>query len=114
MDDLLHTLRRATEFLTLQRQVQLHSGQDAARYALDRVIAKSPVTRSFLAQVQELIKNDRVTVLLQGETGTGKQYMGRVIHYNSPRACLLYTSDAADERSSVDLGGRRIIKKKKT
>ena len=31
---------------------------------------------------------------------------------NTP--CLLYTSDAADERSSVDLGGRRIIKKKKT
>ena len=30
------------------------------------------------------------------------------------RTCLLYTSDAADERSSVDLGGRRIIKKKKT
>ena len=29
------------------------------------------------------------------------------------RCCLLYTSDAADERSSVDLGGRRIIKKKK-
>ena len=30
-----------------------------------------------------------------------------------PHGCLLYTSDAADERSSVDLGGRRIIKKKK-
>ena len=29
------------------------------------------------------------------------------------KRCLLYTSDAADERSSVDLGGRRIIKKKK-
>ena len=29
------------------------------------------------------------------------------------KICLLYTSDAADERSSVDLGGRRIIKKKK-
>ena len=29
-----------------------------------------------------------------------------------PFPCLLYTSDAADERSSVDLGGRRIIKKK--
>ena len=29
------------------------------------------------------------------------------------RICLLYTSDAADERSSVDLGGRRIIKKKR-
>ena len=33
----------------------------------------------------------------------------RPIHIYS---CLLYTSDAADERSSVDLGGRRIIKKK--
>ena len=30
----------------------------------------------------------------------------------SLQGCLLYTSDAADERSSVDLGGRRIIKKK--
>src|SRR5665648_1277564 len=29
-------------------------------------------------------------------------------------SCLLYTSDAADEEDSVDLGGRRIIKKKKT
>ena len=32
---------------------------------------------------------------------------------NMALICLLYTSDAADERSSVDLGGRRIIKKKK-
>ena len=32
---------------------------------------------------------------------------------NQAGDCLLYTSDAADERSSVDLGGRRIIKKKK-
>src|SRR5664280_2531389 len=32
---------------------------------------------------------------------------------NLPMACLLYTSDAADEEDSVDLGGRRIIKKKK-
>ena len=31
---------------------------------------------------------------------------------SAPQVCLLYTSDAADERSSVDLGGRRIIKKK--
>ena len=30
------------------------------------------------------------------------------------RGCLLYTSDAADDHACVDLGGRRIIKKKKT
>ena len=33
--------------------------------------------------------------------------------HGSIMICLLYTSDAADERSSVDLGGRRIIKTKK-
>ena len=38
----------------------------------------------------------------------------QIIEIGTPWACLLYTSDAADERSSVDLGGRRIIKKKKT
>ena len=39
--------------------------------------------------------------------------IGMDVHEN-PWICLLYTSDAADERSSVDLGGRRIIKKKKS
>jgi two-component system response regulator AtoC len=86
MEDLRHALTRATEFLTLQRQVHLQVGQEAAHYALDRVIAKSPITQGFLGQIRELAKNDRVTVLLQGETGTGKQYMARVIHYNGTRA----------------------------
>ncbi|WDT36836.1 hypothetical protein PVA38_11525 [Streptococcus pneumoniae D39] len=36
------------------------------------------------------------------------------IRYFLSTTCLLYTSDAADEARSVDLGGRRIIKKKKT
>lgn len=85
MEDLLHALHRATELLTLQRQVRLQSGQEVERYALDRVIAKSPVTQAFLAQVRELAKSDRVTVLLQGETGTGKQYTGRVMHFNGAR-----------------------------
>src|SRR5678815_3607953 len=35
-----------------------------------------------------------------------------LVRHAKVRRCLLYTSDAADERSSVDLGGRRIIKKK--
>jgi two-component system, NtrC family, response regulator AtoC len=86
MEDLQHTLRRATDLLALRRQVQWQSGQEVDRYALDRVIANSPVTQLFLQQIRELAKSDLVTVLLQGETGTGKQYMGRVIHFNSPRA----------------------------
>lgn len=86
MDDLHLALRRATDLLTLRRQVQLHNGQDTKRYAIDRMIAHSPAMQTFMQQVRELAKSDRVTVLLQGETGTGKQYMGRVIHFSSPRA----------------------------
>ena len=46
---------------------------------------------------------------LAGELGAGITLIAETM----PKGCLLYTSDAADERSSVDLGGRRIIKKKK-
>ena len=53
---------------------------------------------------------DRVRHRLQLEDGH-RERDGGVPHRHG--ACLLYTSDAADERSSVDLGGRRIIKKKR-
>src|SRR5678816_1724573 len=47
------------------------------------------------------------------ETGHRSDVKHRGGRSRSLSCCLLYTSDAADERSSVDLGGRRIIKKKK-
>ena len=48
--------------------------------------------------------------------GTAKRCLGLLDRQRDDQSapCLLYTSDAADERSSVDLGGRRIIKKKNT
>src|SRR5665648_1253192 len=42
-----------------------------------------------------------------GADGLGRCVLSRILY-----GCLLYTSDAADEEDSVDLGGRRIIKKK--
>ena len=56
-----------------------------------------------LAQRQETQPTQQTCL----DHGSGKHSGGR------RGRCLLYTSDAADERSSVDLGGRRIIKKKK-
>src|SRR5664280_3833238 len=49
---------------------------------------------------------------LDGEVGVFPETEG--VHLQTGRfgVCLLYTSDAADEEDSVDLGGRRIIKKK--
>ena len=62
---------------------------------------------------------DRVIVARDFAEGHGRvkrQWHGEARRLPGPgqgEGCLLYTSDAADERSSVDLGGRRIIKKKK-
>ena len=51
--------------------------------------------------------------LIRAFQAEGFIYHSEVCIWKDPvTACLLYTSDAADERSSVDLGGRRIIKKK--
>mgnify|MGYP003380861083 CR=1 FL=1 len=59
---------------------------------------------SFLQKEQTLLTKEN----LESEISSKLE---SIFENNMP--CLLYTSDAADERSSVDLGGRRIIKKKK-
>ena len=57
-------------------------------------------------------RNRRRRRALRDHSGTDRRKPAPVFR-PGVRACLLYTSDAADERSSVDLGGRRIIKKKR-
>ena len=54
-------------------------------------------------------KGQRVDKFMVNERGKLVRTTNFGVQLNT---CLLYTSDAADERSSVDLGGRRIIKKK--
>ena len=49
---------------------------------------------------------------MTSEDGNGNVSWSDPVAFKAVGGCLLYTSDAADERSSVDLGGRRIIKKK--
>mgnify|MGYP007068909974 CR=1 FL=1 len=44
--------------------------------------------------------------------GNARFVRGEPMISHPPRDCLLYTSDAADDLLCVDLGGRRIIKKK--
>jgi DNA-binding NtrC family response regulator len=55
------------------------------RYRFDSVIGQStPMQQVF--QVLELVAPMNSTVLIQGETGTGKELIARTIHHNSPRA----------------------------
>src|SRR5678816_2895871 len=62
--------------------------------------------------IDQLISLKRVGSPTISPNGQWVAYTVREANWdeNNYHTCLLYTSDAADERSSVDLGGRRIIK----
>jgi DNA-binding NtrC family response regulator len=55
------------------------------RYRFDNVIGQSPAMQTVF-QSLELVAPMNSTVLIQGETGTGKELIARTIHHNSPRA----------------------------
>ena len=61
---------------------------------------------------QRVCPQDRVRLPGQGPLFCWLPFFQLAVLQHLLFGCLLYTSDAADERSSVDLGGRRIIKKK--
>ncbi len=66
----------------LDRLAQLEQIDPGPRQpgAADRVVAKSPAMRACLELVEKA-QRTRATVLLQGETGTGKEVIARVIHH---------------------------------
>ena len=66
--------------------------------------------RQLLQRAQYGRVHRQAAQIFEGRPGSGDHQHSRT--RVPPSGCLLYTSDAADERSSVDLGGRRIIKKK--
>ncbi len=77
---------RALEFLALRHRVEFALEDQNAAYALSNIDARSPTMQLLLGQVRDVAQNAKATVLLQGETGTGKEFLARVIHGNGPRA----------------------------
>ncbi|BAM06486.1 sigma-54-dependent transcriptional regulator [Leptospirillum ferrooxidans] len=84
MDELLLSLANATRFLSLSREARYWTGKESERYALEHMVAESETSLHLKKQVRDLASNDQVTVLLQGETGSGKEYVSKVLHYNGP------------------------------
>jgi two-component system response regulator AtoC len=78
-------IRRALDFLALRRRISAESEHEANPYRLSHVISRSPAMQQVLAHARDVAHNARATVLLQGETGTGKEFLARVIHHNGPR-----------------------------
>ncbi len=89
LTDLSATLRRAFEMLALR--VRLRDTVETAKgqYDFGRVVTKNPAMREVLEMARKAAETDHTTILILGESGTGKGVLARAVHYASPRASQL-------------------------
>jgi len=84
IDELTIVVRRALEKRSLAREVSTLAERLDARLGFDNIIGQSGAMRDVLALVAKVVATD-VTVLIRGESGTGKGLIAQAIHHNSPR-----------------------------
>jgi two-component system, NtrC family, response regulator HydG len=85
MDELRLRIARIAERRALSARATALAKQLDAREGFGRVIAESPKMKSLVANAQRVAPTDE-TVLLLGESGTGKSLLARAIHHASKRA----------------------------
>src|SRR3954454_5837913 len=83
-DALRHVLGSALEQRRLRSENAYLRSQLEERYRIDGLVGRSRVMRD-LSQLLETVAATSSTVLITGETGTGKELAARAIHHNSPR-----------------------------
>ncbi|HVZ79262.1 MAG TPA: sigma-54 dependent transcriptional regulator [bacterium] len=83
-DQLLITLRNALERDELLNEMEELRQRAGKGPALGRLAGESPALRDMVAQIRKVAPSN-LTVLIQGETGTGKELAARALHEESPR-----------------------------
>jgi DNA-binding NtrC family response regulator len=83
-DELLHALNSALEQRRLKAENAYLRSQLQERYKFEGIIGRSQSMRD-LFQLLETVSASASTILVTGETGTGKEVVARAIHHNSPR-----------------------------
>ena len=86
LDGLDQVVGRALELLALRRRVTYEAEQQGDEFSMEHLIAESTAMQALVGQVREVAQNPKTTVLLLGETGTGKEFIARVLHHNGQRA----------------------------
>jgi two-component system, NtrC family, response regulator AtoC len=85
LDDIKRAVRRTLEVRRLERDNQRYRRELRARFDPHRLVGQSPEIVAIYKMVARVAGLD-TTVLIQGETGTGKELVARAIHYAGPRA----------------------------
>jgi two-component system response regulator AtoC len=88
LDDMMTTLHRAAEVLTLRVRVRDSVESEKGRYNFGRVVTHNPATIKMLEVARKAAETDHTTILILGESGTGKGVLARAIHYASPRTSM--------------------------
>lgn len=90
-DELMHVLNKAFEQQRLTSENAYLRSQLEERYQFDGIIGRSRSMRE-LFQFLETVAPSNSTVLITGETGTGKEVVARAIHHNSPRRAQRFST----------------------
>ncbi len=77
--------KKAIESKRVSREVTWRLEKEKKTHGIDSIIGESREIKGVLDMLQKIVQSDATTVLIEGESGTGKDLIGRAIHYTSRR-----------------------------
>ena len=83
-DELVLLIRRAIDTQKKDKEIDSLRRQLDQKFGLDQIVGNSKPMKDVFAKIQKAAPVDS-TVLVMGETGTGKELVAQALHYNSPR-----------------------------
>src|SRR5437667_121121 len=86
LDEIALLVEKALETTRLRREVRALRASQAQPFSFDRIVGQSPTVVAIKALLRKVATSPASTVLLTGESGTGKDLAAKVIHYTSSRA----------------------------
>jgi two-component system response regulator AtoC len=86
LEELRVTIRNAIEAHHLRREVEQVRKEREREFNFRQIVGESPAMKKMLGLAAKVAESDIVSVLLQGESGTGKDLVAKAIHYGSQRA----------------------------
>ena len=86
LDDVSVVVEKALETSRLRREVRMLRGSQSRDYGFDAIIGSSSAMVEAKSLLERIAASPATTVLLTGETGTGKDLAAKAIHFNSERS----------------------------